>query len=533
MRATLNILAKHSLAILALLIAVSFLSGIFSRSDAEPITTVSVEKPSRPNVLFVLSDDQPSSTISAMPKTMNWFKNHGVIFPNHFVSTPVCCPSRAAFLTGQYGHNSGVLNNRAADIFQRKFSVFDRRRFLETGQKQTVFEQFAYRRSIVCDLYRFGYETAIFGKYVNGWENRSENPNGNIPSCFGPMSWMGFDEQNIGSRGSDFKDRPILAPGSDQFLTDKASEFVKSSKDPWFAFLSLRSPHLPFQPEARYQKWLPKKIYEPSPAEINWSGNKEKPVYVQKAAVKSKRDPDYIHPTFYAVGQQRMVRGVDDAVHLLIKTLKKTGQMKNTIIVFSSDNGYLWADHGLYGKFFPYLDSIRTPLMISYPDKIKGGRIDNRLASNVDFAPTIYRLTNTKPTKHVLDGYNLFSSYRRPWLLTESGANGVTPYWAGAVSYDFHYIESSQGKNKGQLLEESPKKALPENSSEIAFREYYKLDRADGEEINNLYNSNYSKLVNFSKTLKNKAWRPWIDQSGNRRLGCAGNVFSGSKNPCP
>lgn len=497
----------------------------------KPISTVKNNNQDKPNVLFILTDDQPSDTLRVMAKTNAWFKKNGIVFPNHFVATPVCCPSRAAFMTGQYGHNNGVLNNKGAERFQYKKYLYDRQR-----QKRIWVDQFVFKRSLTCDLYRAGYKTALFGKYINGWENRSKtNERGNIPSCFGPGSWIGFDENNIGSTKSDYKDRPISVPESTNFLTNKTNQFIKKQAgNPWFAYLSLHAPHLPIEENGKYGDWYPNKTYQPSRAETTLVGNKNKPGYIRKAAREYQREPGNSTERF-SLGQERMVKEIDDAFASTLTTLKETGQLNNTIIVFSSDNGFLWGDHGLYSKFYPYLDSVRTPLMISYPKKIRQAKIDNRIASNIDFAPTIYSLTGIKPN-HRLDGYDLLSDYKRKYLLTESGGNQKTPYWAALITKKYHYIETfgnSDGlsKKERRQIDDDPFSVFPDSKKDVDFRELYYLKNADGEEVFNKYKSNKKLAKRLAKILHQAAWKK--DENRPKQKGCFGTVLDNSKNPCP
>jgi arylsulfatase A-like enzyme len=516
---------------LAVLIGSGGSSQDSSESAPKPERSVFKNISGKPNVLFILTDDQPSDTLRVMPKTMAWFKKRGVVFPNHFVATPVCCPSRASFMTGQYGHNNGVLNNRSAERFQYQDYIYDRQR-----KRRIWVDQFVFKRSLTCDLYQAGYTTALFGKYVNGWQNKStKNERGNIPSCFGPDSWIGFDENNIGSTQSDYRDRPISVPDSTPFLTEKANQFIEkqAAGQPWFTYLSLHAPHLPIEEDGEYGDWYPEKPYRPSLAEKTLVGNKTKPNYISKAAKYYQKSPSSSTERF-SLGQERMVKEIDDAFASTLKTLKETGQLNNTVIVFSSDNGFLWGDHGLYSKFYPYLDSVRTPLMISYPKKITKPKTDNRLVSNVDFAPTIYSLTGIKPD-HTVDGYSVFSNYKRNHLLTESGGNGKTPYWAALITNKYHYIETFGNENgvsdkEWRLIERDPFLILPDSKKDVSFRELYYLKNADGEEVFNKYKTNKNIAKKLAKTLHKAAWKS--DPSKTKQKGCYGTIFSDSKNPC-
>jgi arylsulfatase A-like enzyme len=259
-----------------------------------------------------------------------------------------------------------------------------------------------------------------------------------------------------------------------------------------------------------------------------------KPPYVQNTAWnKFALRPQSYNPWKYALGQQRMVQSVDDTMQRLRNVLKTTSQDRNTIVIFTSDNGMLWGDHGLYNKFYPYIDSIQVPMMIIAPGKINPGSRDNRIVSNIDIAPTIYHLTDTEPDFHQLDGYSMLGKYRRQWLLTESGDNGVTPYWSAAISKDYHYIETGYDKTVGG--EETGGSAkVPTNPDQISFYEYYRLNNFRGSEINNLAYPNRNDLPGINQLSQVLQYKSWAGPgSGPGKRGCYGTVDSNSSNPCP
>jgi arylsulfatase A-like enzyme len=489
----------------------------------------------KPNILYVLTDDQPIETMSVMRKTLDWFKKEGRIYNNAFVATPICCPSRTEAMTGQYAHNNEVLNNNGALLFREK--IWMRNPFNQEEYRQ--YDKLPWTKTLQCDLYRNGYKNVIFGKYVNGWKNDNPwNRNGAVPTCFDPQeSWMGFDNQHRGTGGTTTKDVAQSHPGSDDYLGNKTVEFIRNQKQsnkPWFAYLSLHSPHLPLAPAARYRNWTPPPAlrHRRTASETPYSLY-GKPPYVQNTAWnKFALKPGY-NTARYALGQQRMVQSVDDTMNRLRQVLKNTKQDRNTIIIFTSDNGLLWGDHGLYNKFYPYLDSIEVPMMVIAPGKIRRGSRDNRIVSNIDIAPTVYDLTDIDPMFHQVDGYSMTGSYRRDWLLIESGDNGVTPYWSAAINKDYQYIETGYDKTVGSE-ETSGAPKVPTSPNQISFKEYYNLNNFQGSQRNNIAYPNPGRvngIEQLSNLLQYKSWAGPGYQPGQR--GCYGTMDSDSSNPCP
>lgn len=482
----------------------------------------------RPNILYILTDDQPTETLRTMDSTLNWFRKDGKIFPNAYVATPICCPSRAEAMTGQYSHNNGITSNSSAIRFQDEFWMrdpFDQSQF-------RLFDDLAWKSTLQCDLYRNGYTNAMFGKYVNGWENKDRyNRRGSVPTCFDKQhSWMGFDSDHGGTWANELKDKSNAFPNSDDFLGRRTAEFIRLQKNknkPWFAYVALHSPHLPLAPAPRYQNWYPKlgQKYRPEANERRQL-LRGKPSYVKAAQGKWNLNTKQI-----SLGQDRMVQSVDDTVKLLKQTLTKTQQRRNTLVIFTSDNGYLWGDHGLYNKFYPYLDSVHVPMMMIYPKRVSAGSTDRRIVSNIDIAPTVYDATGIEPMFHKVDGYSMLGKHRRDWFMIESGNDYVTPYWSAMITSRFHYIET--GYDRTILGEPQTTPGPLKSTGDISYQEYYSLRNFEGQELNNLM-SNPNSIPGLTSIQNELRWKSWMGYGRNpSSKGCYGTYGTTSINPCP
>jgi arylsulfatase A-like enzyme len=163
---------------------------------------------------------------------------------------------------------------------------------------------------------------------------------------------------------------------------------------------------------------------------------------------------------------------VDDLVGDLFDRLEALGEDERTMAVFMSDNGVLWAEHGLYGtKRFPYLPSVEVPLFLRWPGHVAGGIVDDRIVANIDIAPTVFDAVGlAPPTDPEMDGASLLGAGRRDRLLLEyfrSPDEPAVPTWAGTITDRYEYVEW-----------------YAEDGS-ITFREYYDLV-ADPWQLRNL-----------------------------------------------
>lgn len=141
-------------------------------------------------------------------------------------------------------------------------------------------------------------------------------------------------------------------------------------------------------------------------------------------------------------GQLRTLMSVDDLVGEIDRTLRETRQTRETLVIFLSDNGFIWGEHGLSRKMLPYDGSVRIPLLIRWPGQVEEGERDDRLAANIDVAPTIYEATGVAPPRHSkLDGRSLLAKWNRERLLLEYWRAQGIPSWSALRSRKTLYIE--------------------------------------------------------------------------------------------
>lgn len=384
-----------------------------------------------PNILVIVTDDQRAGTLGVMPVTHRLFVRHGRAFRPSFVTTPLCCPSRASIFTGLFAHNHGIRTNGTANLPQRL-----------TMQRY---------------LHDAGYRTAMVGKYLNSWPLDHDPPYFNRWALVRPDSyWDG--EFNLNGRVR------TLAGYVTHVLTSKSVRFLRgfeqSDGDPWFLYVAPTAPHKPAIPEPKYAD-APIPRWHPSPSVFE-ADRSDKPPWVRttSASLTAVRD--------FRARQLRTLMSVDDLVARLFRELQSLREKRRTIAIFLSDNGVFWGEHGLTRKSAPYTEDVSVPMALRWPGHVEPGTTDGRNATNVDVAPTMLAAAGFTPSSP-MDGRSLLDSWTRPVVFTEHwGLRGGIPRWKAVRTSRAQYVEY-----------------YSDDFSRIVFREYYRLTR-DPWELRNL-----------------------------------------------
>src|SRR5215216_3354212 len=349
-----------------------FLSGELERGSIEAV--------GRPNIIFIIADDLDAASVSKVPSLTEYMADKGITFDNAFVTSALCCPSRATILTGQYPHNHLVRTNVPP---RGGFKTFR-----ELGRESSTLATW---------LDDAGYETALFGKYLNGYGKIGRN---HVPA--GWDEWYGtVDDTQLNQNGQ------LVTYQADTYLDDAlsglAQNFVsrQERKDaPFFVYLSVHAPHAPAKPALRHEG-----LRAPRTPSFDEADVSDKPGWVRNLSLDSAEEKriDELYSkrlkTMAAVGE--MIGG-------LLRTLEQTGKLDNTYVVLTSDNGYHMGQHRLgLGKQTAYEEDIRVPLMIRGPGLPAGASRDEIVLNN-DFAPTFADLAGLPPPASV-DGRSFAS----------------------------------------------------------------------------------------------------------------------------
>jgi N-acetylglucosamine-6-sulfatase len=353
----------------------------------------------RPNIIFILVDDlrwdELGITGHPFIKTTNIDRigSEGVLFRNAFVTAPLCSPSRAGFLTGQYAHTHGITDNIDRSVASHKLNTFP----------------LLLRQS--------GYATAFIGKWHMGNDD-SPRP--------GFDRWVSFKGQGsyldpaINEDGKDVNRRGYIT----DILTGYAVEFIRRRHDkPFLVYLAHKAIHPEvmqhgdgsinmdhaerFIPAERHQKlFTGEKIPRRPNAMRSPTG---KPALQRQIGDLPALGANTATRDEVILGRLRSLMAVEEGVGEIFKALQETGQLDNTVIVFSSDNGYFYGEHGLsIERRLAYEESIRMPLLIRYPKVIKAGTVRDELALNIDVAPTLLELAGIS-SPNVVQGHSLVS----------------------------------------------------------------------------------------------------------------------------
>ena len=391
-----------------------------------------------PNIILIMTDDQPPHTLTYMPIIQRELIDKGVNFTNAFVTTPLCCPSRVSILTGQYVHNHGVKTNRAPE-----------------GGATALKDE----ATVAVWLHDAGYRTGYLGKYLNGY---NDLPEGYIPP--GWDDWQAFyhrdpnldyyynysmnENGKIVEYGTDAKEF------STDLLAERAVQFINGSdQQPFFLVLSIFAPHQTYQAADRhkdmfktldeFERYRPPNFFEEDLS--------DKPVWANEIEHPTVDYVDKVH--------ERMLRSlmsVDDTVGEVTAILDKRGIRDNTMIIYISDNGMSMGDKGVFGKNCPYEACLKIPFIVSYPPLTSTPRVDENSVLNIDIVPTFLDLAGVS-IPSIVDGTSLNSLLSNPttvWRdgfliehfedtsdMEESGLASFIPEYAGFRTAEWKYVE--------------------------------------------------------------------------------------------
>ncbi len=394
----------------------------------------------QPNIIVINTDDQRADSIRHLPKIRQWLGDAGTTYTDAYVSTPSCCPSRATLMSGRYVHNN--------------------------GQIQQQNEGFDLDLTIQRYLKDAGYFTGHAGKFLHWLPLSTNAPHWDRWTYFkGGYEdvWMRFDNE---TRRSDGYSTKITFERGMEYIDDFES---RDDSKPFYLHLTPVAPHSPSTPEPQYENtYVEPVLKDPSFLEADRS---DKPPYVQnRSTSESQVQSRYTEMT-------RTLFTVDDQVDLLMKHLEATGEIDNTLVIFTSDNGYMMGEHHQRSKFLPYAGSVDVPLLIRWPGVVPAGVVDDSLVTHVDIAPTILDAAGVTQNSVELDGHSVLPGVvHRTKGLTEyyydpNNGNNI-PNWASVTTETYRYAEYYQKD--------------PDDWTNVSFREYYDLVN-DPYELVNLF----------------------------------------------
>ncbi|MGD9344525.1 MAG: sulfatase [Candidatus Aminicenantes bacterium] len=453
---------------------------------------------SRPNIIFIMADDHAAHAVSVYGSRINRTPHidriaiEGIRFTNCFCTNSICAPSRAVILTGTYSHLNGVRDNAVS---------FD--------GTQTTFPKI---------LQNEGYQTAMIGK----WHLKSEP--------------TGFDYWNVLPGQGQYYNPDLIEMGEKKqhsgyvtdILTDIALDFLKNRRNPSKPFLLMlhhKAPHRNWQPAARHLDVYddvvfpePETLFDDYATRSRAASDQEmtlrrhmrvdqdvkmgdppqrlddeqrtawETVYRPKRETFREEKPEgeafvrWIYKR-YMEDYLGCIAAIDESVGRLLDYLDESGLAENTVVVYTSDQGFFLGDHGWYDKRFMYEESLRMPLVVRYPGRIEPGSVGGHIVSNLDFAPTFLDLAGAE-IPAAMQGRSLRK------LLSNEAVDG----WRRSLYY--HYYEyPAVHMTKRHYGVRTERYKLMHFYYDIDAWELYDLEK-DPNEINNVYdNPAYTDVV--------------------------------------
>jgi len=431
----------------------------------------------KPNILFILTDDMKASDLAYMPNTQNFLASQGVKFTKAWVTRSLCCPSRASTLRGQYTHNHNVwVNVEPSGGFQK---------FYNQGHESST---------IATWLHAGGYETVLIGKYLNRYGNNT--PTTHVPRGWDKWyAWEGMYGGNgtsyqINENGnvvtyqrSEIHDTDLHAQTAENFIRQTAN-----NNTPFFMYLAPNAPHHPAYYAPRHASMFSNTAL-PKPSSFNEADVSDKPAWVRnKPRPSSTQISDMTQ--FYR-NRLRALQSVDEMVKRLVDALSATGELSNTYIVFTSDNGIYLGEHRLESKAAAYNAAPRVPLLVRGPG-VARGVTRPQMALNNDLAPTFASWAGVRPPNFV-DGRSLRpllrasppAFWRSGFLVEHWRAENDDSYAATIPNYRavrtarYLYVEYEPGARELYDLSNDPyeRRSLPRTAgSELKSRLESRLD---------------------------------------------------------
>jgi N-acetylglucosamine-6-sulfatase len=430
----------------------------------------------KPNIVFILTDDLERNLYfdaSRFPKFNDLLVDKGTTFSNFFVTDSLCCPSRASILRGQYVHNHDVRSNRPPlGGFEKFHSNEDEKSTIATW------------------LHDAGYRTGLLGKYLNGY------PSG-VDATFVPPGWdvWASPTGSGGYSGYNYRlnENGTLArygSGPEDYMTDalarKSGEFIQQNAGtPFFLYVAPFVPHAPATPAPRHAETFPD-VQAPRPASFNQPDVSAEPQWLRNRPLLGERQIASIDALYRK--QLQSMLAVDDLIEHVVDTLRRVGELDNTYIVLTADNGFHLGQHRLpQGKITAFEEDIHVPLVVRGPD-VPAGKTVDAFATNVDLAPTFTKLGGAK-TPRFVDGRSL-----------EPSLHGESPGDQAREAVLIEHFAPGDGGGSGRRVNLPPTYAALRNDryTYVEYvtgeRQLYDL-RADPDQLHNIAGTAGKKLV--------------------------------------
>ncbi len=419
----------------------------------------------KPNILFIMSDDHASAAIGcygswlgkyAKTPSLDRLAKTGMRFTNCMVTNSICTPSRAAILTGQYSHKNGVYTLN--DALNPKT--------IHIGHL----------------LQRLGYQTALIGKWHLQIDPTGLNYWNILP---GQGVYHDPKLRPIGARPKEFKEYP--GKYSEDVITDLSLDWLKErDKDkPFLLFCHYKAPHRPWDPAKRFADLYKNETIPEPPTLLDHYEGRSKAINEVKMVVGRdmvERDLETKIPRNLSDDELRQwayqhymkrylacVAAVDENVGRLLDFLDAEGLTENTLVIYTSDQGFFLGEHGFFDKRLMYEPCLTTPLIVRYPGHTKGGSVNDDIVLNIDHAPTFLAAAGAPPAPEMqgrsylplLEGHTpadwRTAMYYRYWMHLDGSHNAPACYGVRTRRYTLiHYYGKGLDMKGAKNIDKTP-----------------------------------------------------------------------------
>jgi N-acetylglucosamine-6-sulfatase len=436
-------------------------------------------KEKKPNFLFVLVDDQPHDAVGfsnryPFLKTPNIDKlaEEGVNIKNFFVTQSICSPSRASFLTGTYPHIHGVnQNNKYVDPDWTNYAPYS------------------------VHLQNSGYETAHIGKIHMAHKRGKDHVRPGFDYWFSFIGQGQYFNPNVNDNGKEIKLEGYIT----DILTEKTIDWLKNKRDPDKPFsvnLWHKAVHEKHLPAPRHKNLFKNEPLPEPPYEMHKETFKGKPEWQRRKTFgfkwdKNKKVPEVLEEKRWPINKfknmqlLRSLIAVDESLGSVLKALDEIGELENTVIIYSSDNGYFMGEHTYKDKRLAYESSIRVPMIISYPKLISKNTVIDEQCLNIDLAPTILELAGINKPKY-MQGESM--------VKLMSGKKDKS--WRKSIFFEYYVDDAWPYAGPDQVAVRTNQYKLVDNFLKDDIDELYDLVNDPGEMKNLINNVKYDDIEN-------------------------------------
>nr|WP_320154011.1 sulfatase [uncultured Draconibacterium sp.] len=453
------------------------------------------DTPKAPNFLFVLVDDQPFDALGVNGRypflqtpNMDRLAKEGVLFENYFCTQSICSPSRASFLTGTYAHIHGVnQNNRHVDPDWNRFKPYTQL------------------------LQEAGYQTAHVGKIHMAHKKGAEHIRPGFDYWFSFNGQGEYFDPMVNDNGREYQEKGYMT----DILTEKAITWLKEKRDkskPFSLNLWHKAVHEDHSPAPRHEQLYDgEELPEPPHGMLNetFAGKPEwQRIKAADAKWKEYVPVDSLPIKKWPVKGDKFMRllktlkAVDESLGEVLATLEEIGELENTVIIYSSDNGYFMGEHGYWDKRIAYEASMRIPMLIRYPKLIQSETKIEELCLNVDLAPTILELAGVQKPEY-MQGES---------MLDLLGQKKDTP-WRETMLFQYYVDDAYPYAGPDMLAVRTDKYKLVDCFLENDIDELYDLENDPGEMNNLIGKTEYAEV---EKQLREEIERLKLQYNYNR-----------------